>query len=93
MPHSLESLVVEIDVGDLHFRVFDGIHVHTETMVLGRDLDLAREEVLDRMVGAPVAEFQFVGFSSQGESQKLLARDRSRTRGTFLQEFRIVSTA
>ena len=39
--------------------------VNRKAVVVGGDLDLAGRQVLDRLVAAAMAEFQFVGFAAE----------------------------
>lgn len=57
---AFQSVVVEVDVGELDVFVFEGIEVDAEAVVLAGDLDLAGAEVFYGMVGAAVAKFQFI---------------------------------
>ena len=46
---------------------------HGEAVVLARDLDPPGREVLDRVVGAAVAEAQLVGLEADGAAEQLVA--------------------
>ena len=52
--------VVQVQMGDLHV-VRERLRVDREPVVLTRDLDLSRGELLDRMVGTAVPELELVG--------------------------------
>src|SRR5207248_693160 len=45
-----------------------------EVMVVGGDLDLARAQLLYRMIAAVVAELQLVGFAAERESNQLMSQ-------------------
>jgi hypothetical protein len=62
MNESFQGIVIEIYVAELNVRVFQRFHVHTEPVVLGSNLDLARCQVLDRLIGSAVPKFEFKGF-------------------------------
>src|SRR5699024_8931020 len=48
-------------------------HRECETMILGRDVDLSAEVVLDRDIDTAVAEVHLAGFQSQSTAQQLVA--------------------
>ena len=84
--HTLDAVVVQVDVGQLHqLRIQTG-HVHAEAMVLGGDFDLAGLEILDRLVAAAVAEFEFVGLAAIGQAEDLVAQADAEDR-FFTQQF------
>jgi hypothetical protein len=57
---ALHGVVVQVDVGHLDRIGIQTIHIHGKPMILGGDFHLAGDQVLDRLVGSPVAEFQLV---------------------------------
>jgi hypothetical protein len=42
MNEALQSPVIEINMGQLNIRIFQGFHIYTEPMVLGSNLNLSR---------------------------------------------------
>ena len=72
--HSLAGLVVQVPMGDLNLTARNRFRIHGEAVVLSGDLHSPRLEVHHRMVCPMVAEFQLVGFSSQGQTQNLMAQ-------------------
>ena len=42
--------------------------VDREAVIVRSDFDLLRQLVLDRLIAAPVAEFQFEGLAAEGET-------------------------
>ena len=58
---AFESLIVQVDVGQLDFVGVDRVGIDGEVVVVGRDLDLAGGVVADRVVAAVVAELELVG--------------------------------
>jgi hypothetical protein len=74
VPEPLQGVVVEVEVGQFHRIPVQGLEIHAVAVVLGRDLDLAGGQVLDRLVAAPVAELELVGVPAQGPAQDLLTR-------------------
>ena len=73
MSEGFAGAVVEVDLCDDDVWVFEGIGVGGEAVVLGGDEDFACGEVFDGLVGAAVAEFEFVGFSAEGVGEDLVA--------------------
>jgi len=63
MTEAFDCLIVQIDV-----RQFDvirkGLRIDHKAVVLARDLDLAGEQVLDRVIRAAVSELQLLGLRS-----------------------------
>lgn len=70
--HALQGAVVQVDVGGLE--VLEGVGVYRVAVVLAGDLDLAGEQVLDRVVGPPVPKLELEGAPPSGQAQKLVAR-------------------
>ena len=70
---TFERVVVEVHVGELHVLARQRVEVYTEAVVLAGDLDLAGAKVLDRMVGAAMAELELVRRAAQGQAQNLVA--------------------
>src|SRR5450432_2236984 len=50
-----------------------GLRVDREAVVLARDADPAAVEILDRVIGAVVAEFHLVGACAAGQRHDLVA--------------------
>ena len=69
---AFQGLVVEVDVGGFH--IVQAVQHHMEAVVLGRDLDAARAQILDRMVAAVVAELQLGRGAAQGGATLLLGK-------------------
>ena len=57
MAHPFQTLIVQIEVGDLHFACGEAVQVHAEPVILGGDLHLSVGQVFDRLVGTPLAKF------------------------------------
>ena len=86
-PQPLDGAVVEVDVGQLggaevglpadRLVVVDRLRAvraeHGEPVVLARDLGPSGRQVLDRMVGAVVAERELVGLEADRAAQQLMA--------------------
>src|SRR2546421_4152818 len=76
----LISSVIQVDVGDFHRRRIEGLRIHREAMVLRSDLDIAGQQILDRMVCPPMAELQLEGPSAERQSEKLVAQTNAEDR-------------
>jgi hypothetical protein len=50
VPQAFNRVVVQIDMGNLHVRITDRIHIHTESMILGSNFHLACGKILNGMV-------------------------------------------
>ena len=59
-----DCVVVEIHMRDLDVRR-QTVSIDRKTMVMRRDLDLARGQIFYRLVAAPMPEFQLVRFSAE----------------------------
>ena len=62
---AFHRLVVQVDTRNHDFR-WQRSGVHRKAMVLRSDFHAARLQVFDRLVAAPMTEFQFEGFSAKG---------------------------
>src|SRR5712691_4506466 len=83
---ALDGAVVEIqmrhlDVGGQRSGI-DG-----KAVILRRDFDLARAELLDRMVRAAVTELQLERLAADGKAQNLVAKTDSERRNVGLHHF------
>ena len=74
MPHPFDRPVIEVHLCDFDLIGVDRFGVDTESMVLGSDHDPAGLDVFDRLIGSPVAKFQFECFSTKGQAQKLVTQ-------------------
>ena len=73
MPESLYRAVVEVDVRDLQ-AVRHRFRQNGKIVVLARDLDLARQQVLHGVVAAMVAELEPSRLRPAGEGKKLMSQ-------------------
>src|SRR5215471_10174066 len=63
-----------------------GVRQHGESVVLAGDLHLARGQILDRVIGAAVAEVHFLGLPSKREREKLVAEADAEERNFLPQQ-------
>ena len=68
MAQALQGVVVQIDVGQLHRRVRDGLQIHREAVILGGDFHSPGELALYRLISAPVPELQLLGLALGGRT-------------------------
>src|SRR5713226_1274572 len=73
VPQSFARAVVEVDVTRFPAVLRHGVRIDGEAVVLRRDLDLSRCEVLHGMVCAVMAERQLVRAAARGEPEDLMA--------------------
>jgi len=73
VPHPLEGAVIQILVRHLHLATGNGVDPHRKIMILRRDVDFVRRQILHRVVAAVVAELQFKGGAAVGMPQQLMA--------------------
>lgn len=59
--HALQTVVIEVDMGNLNLIFWEAAFVYTKAMVLCSYLHMAGSEIFYRLVAAAVAEFQLVG--------------------------------
>ena len=50
-----------------HIEPFERFQIGTEAVVLAGNFDLAGIQMLNRVIGAAVTEFELVGFAAQGQ--------------------------
>jgi len=65
-------VVVEVDVGQLDFRLIHRLPVDREAVILRGDLNFARLKILYGMVGSTMSELELVRLSPQSESEQLV---------------------
>jgi len=73
VPQPFQRLVVQIDVTELDVGGQPG-RVDCEAVVLGRDLDLARRLIPDRVIGASMTELELEGLGAKCLAEELMAQ-------------------
>ncbi len=63
MSDPFQRPVIQVDVTQLYVRIIEGFHIHTETMVLGRDFYFAGFQILHGLVSPTMPEFEFEGLT------------------------------
>jgi hypothetical protein len=71
--HAFVSVVIEIEVGDFDVAGGERFGIDAEAVILRGDFDFLVEQVLNGMIGAVVAEFQFKGLAAERQSTELMA--------------------
>src|SRR6516225_8814096 len=79
-PKPLERLVIEVDVRDFNVTQVERIGIDGETVIVRRDLHLARQFVDDGMICAAMAEFHLVGFTANRQAENLITQADSEDR-------------
>ena len=80
MPHSFDRPVIEVHLCDFDLIGIERFGIDTESMVLGGDHHPAGFEVFDRLIGSPMAKFQFECPSTKGQAQKLVTQTDAKNR-------------
>jgi len=62
--HAFVGVVVKIDVSDFHVVGRQRFGIDAEAVILRGNFNFFGEQVLDRMIRAVMAEFQFEGFAA-----------------------------
>ena len=83
---SFDGLIIKILMDHFNLRGIQALHINTEPMVLRRDADAVVLKIFDRMIGAVMAEFQFVCFPAERETDDLVTQANSKN-GKFADEF------
>ncbi len=76
MPHSLDGLVVQINVCDFHVRR-QRVRIDGEAVILRRDRDAPGRQVLHRLVATVMPELQFESFAAKSETEHLMPEANS----------------
>src|SRR5438105_15545521 len=77
---SLQRLVVKIGVRDFHLAQIGTIRVDREAVIVRSDLDLIRQMILHRVIGAAVAELHFISLAAHCQAQNLVAETDTENR-------------
>ena len=64
VPHAFQRVVVQINVRQFDFTLRQRIRIDGEIMVVRRDLDLPRVQLLHRMISAVMSKLQLEGLSA-----------------------------
>lgn len=72
-----DRVVVEIGVGDFDLWR-EGVRIDGKAVILGGDGDDLAVVILDRLIRAPVSEFQLEGLSAESERDDLVAQANSK---------------
>src|SRR5437667_10372423 len=83
--HSLDGLIVEIEAIHRHIGG-KRAGINGEAVILSRDFHLAGLQILDRLVRAAMAEFQFEGLAAKCLAKNLVAQANSENRNAALHQ-------
>jgi hypothetical protein len=76
--HALIGVVVQVEVGHLDVAGGERFRINAESVILCGDLDLAGQQILDWMIRAVMAEFQFESLAAEGQATKLVTEADSK---------------
>ena len=74
MAKSLQRLIVQVHMSELDLAIVQRLRIHGKTVVMRGDLDLSRNQVLDRLVPSSMPELELIGLPPQGQPQELVAQ-------------------
>src|SRR5215470_3406569 len=74
MLEALNSVVVEVDMGDFHVIEVQAIRIDGEPMILCGNFDLLPFNIQNGMIAAVVPEFQLVRLASERKAKNLMAQ-------------------
>ena len=74
MPHSLDSVVVQVHVRDLDFAVAKRIGIDAEAVILRRDFHFSGLPIEHGMIRAMMSKLEFVGLAAERESKNLVTQ-------------------
>src|SRR3989339_652005 len=85
--------VVKIVMGELNILIFKRFRLYAESVVLGSNLNFAGSNILYRMIGSPVSEFEFICMAAKSQAKHLVPQADSENRkrvvvfGNMVNEF------
>ena len=74
VPETRHGAVIQVSMGDIAAHGGKRRLIHTETVILTGDLDLARQLAPDWLVRTPMTEFELEGRRAEGEGEQLVAK-------------------
>ena len=72
--HPLQSLIVQVDLGEFDLFRVKGLRIDAESVILGGDGDLSSSQIFDRLIRPSMTEFQLKCFSPESEAQELVTQ-------------------
>ena len=78
VPEAGDGIVVQVDVADFSDVGVDGVGIDTEPVVVRGDFDFLRAQILNWLVSAAVAKFEFVGGSAERKAEHLVTKTNSK---------------
>ena len=64
---TFDGIIVQIQMCQFNLVILQRVHIYTEAVILTRDLDFAGVEIFDRVIGAAMTEFQFIGRAAKSQ--------------------------
>src|SRR5579862_9881481 len=80
MPQAFQRRVIQIHVRELDFTLRQRIRVDREIVIVRRDLNLSRLQLLNRMIPAVVPELQLVRLPAQRNARQLMSEANPKDR-------------
>lgn len=82
-----DRVVVQVHVCYLHdFRVY-GVNIDAESVVVRRNFNLGRPQILNGLVGAAMTELQFERVGTQGSTEHLVSKANAEHRELGVDQF------
>ena len=72
MTQAFYSAIINIDMSNLQWQILQGFLIYSIAMILGRNMYSAIQQILNRLIGAAMAEFQLVGIGTQSQGNQLV---------------------
>ena len=73
VPQAFQSRIVQIHVREFDFAIWQRIRIDGEVMVVRRDLDLPRCQLLHRMISAVMSKLELKSFPAEGDAGELMS--------------------
>ncbi len=80
VPHSLQGLVVKVDLCQFDLLRIERAGIHRKTVILRGNMDFPRLKVFDRLISPPVAELQFKCLSAKSQPKELMSQADAKDR-------------
>ena len=68
MSEPFQRIIIQIDMCYFNIFSFQAVRIHCKSMILRCYFNPSCQEIFYRLIGAPVTEFKFKGFSAKGQS-------------------------
>lgn len=89
MAEAFQAFVIEVNVRDFYLFRIQTFRINCEAVVMRSDLDATGGEILDGLISAAMTEFQFIGSTTESESQHLMTETDPENRRRRYQQFHL----